>query len=726
MNGKKDEENDDKKDGERKVETLTNSYLMVDPNKLNGVIPRLYNYTDYNAFSRPTEDIDMSTGGIAPSGTALPDPIVGKRIQLPDGDTTVTALGWAATGEQNSGWIRAAADDYQYLVNGSSVTEWVAGGFRVNNLTSGSVVFAGTSGLLSQNNASFFWDNANLRLTVGNAKLYTPGTSNLFIGNAAGNLTLTGTENTAIGEGCLAALTIGATNVGVGHAVLASDTTGASNTAIGYRAMAANVGGGFNVAVGYRALQTNNDGIDNVAVGYQALRDNVTGDYNTAIGVNTLAKCTASFNTGCGLYVLSEATIPEYNSGYGYQALFNTTLGDLNTAVGANAMYTNTEGIRNVAVGVSALFANNLGDFNVAVGTSCLAGANTTTANANTAVGYEALTSTTTGANNTALGYQAGRNALTVDGGVYIGFQAGLNETTGNRLYISNSNSATPLIFGDFSTGIVKFHASNATTATPIHELFQASTGDVGTRWTLTGGNSFVAGIDNSASDSWKLSYGATGNAAFGVNDWITVDTAGIVTVDNRIRNGDGSSALPSYSFGAGTSLGFLRGSGTTIWFAGGGSGRMSLGTTGLRLVAAGLFSWSSDTNPDGTGDTFLNRNAASVLGLSPDGLTIHTKLSCVTAVETVFNETQADIDHRFEGDSISHLLFLDATATTENIAVFAAAAPNWQAMDRGFFVGDTTAAPTGNPASGGFLYSEAGALKWRGSSGTVTTLGPS
>lgn len=34
------------------------------------------------------------------------------------------------------------------------------------------------------------------------------------------------------------------------------------------------------------------------------------------------------------------------------------------------------------------------------------------------------------------------------------------------------------------------------------------------------------------------------------------------------------------------------------------------------------------------------------------------------------------------------------------------------------------TAIPTGNPTSGGTLYSEAGALKWRGSGGTVTTLG--
>jgi hypothetical protein len=40
-----------------------------------------------------------------------------------------------------------------------------------------------------------------------------------------------------------------------------------------------------------------------------------------------------------------------------------------------------------------------------------------------------------------------------------------------------------------------------------------------------------------------------------------------------------------------------------------------------------------------------------------------------------------------------------------------------------GIVLGNIGTAPTGNPSSGGTLYSEAGALKWRGSSGTVTTI---
>lgn len=55
----------------------------------------------------------------------------------------------------------------------------------------------------------------------------------------------------------------------------------------------------------------------------------------------------------------------------------------------------------------------------------------------------------------------------------------------------------------------------------------------------------------------------------------------------------------------------------------------------------------------------------------------------------------------------------------------FGAAPASFQNMLGGFFIANTNNAPTANPANGGFMYSEAGAGKWRGSGGTVTTFGP-
>ena len=38
-------------------------------------------------------------------------------------------------------------------------------------------------------------------------------------------------------------------------------------------------------------------------------------------------------------------------------------------------------------------------------------------------------------------------------------------------------------------------------------------------------------------------------------------------------------------------------------------------------------------------------------------------------------------------------------------------------------FIKDTSGAPSGTPTGGGYLYVESGALKFKGSSGTVTTI---
>jgi hypothetical protein len=88
-----------------------------------------------------------------------------------------------------------------------------------------------------------------------------------------------------------------------------------------------------------------------------------------------------------------------------------------------------------------------------------------------------------------------------------------------------------------------------------------------------------------------------------------------------------------------------------------------------------------------------------------------------------VFNETGLDRDFRIEGDSLLYLFYAEGNAATENIAMVAPGSPGWNSMDRGIFIGDASTAPTGNPSNGGYMYSSTGALTWRGSSGTITTI---
>jgi len=56
------------------------------------------------------------------------------------------------------------------------------------------------------------------------------------------------------------------------------------------------------------------------------------------------------------------------------------------------------------------------------------------------------------GSNNTSIGYEAGKGTAlhSKNGNVFIGYQAGYYETGHYKLYINNSSSAQPLIYGEF------------------------------------------------------------------------------------------------------------------------------------------------------------------------------------------------------------------------------------------------------------------------------------
>ena len=177
-----------------------------------------------------------------------------------------------------------------------------------------------------------------------------------------------------------------------------------------------------NTTFGEFALKSTTSGYHNTAFGFNALKDNTVGGQNTAMGLNAL-----SSNIG----------------------------GQLNTAIGTNALALNEEGDHCVAIGQSALNSNISANYNVGIGSSALTG--TQTGGYNVAVGANALVSVETGIYNIAIGASSGYYATnSSSGNVYIGYSAGPNSaiTENNKLYISNFNG-TPLIGGDFSTGLV-------------------------------------------------------------------------------------------------------------------------------------------------------------------------------------------------------------------------------------------------------------------------------
>ena len=139
------------------------------------------------------------------------------------------------------------------------------------------------------------------------------------------------------------------------------------------------------------------------------------------------------------------------NTFYGHLA-GNSTSGDndYDTFIGADAGYSNTTGAANIFLGYDAGYSNTTGGDNIFLGNS--AGYSNTTGVNNTFLGTSTGVSNTTGYNNTFVGKEAGAVNTTGSGNVFLGYQAGYNETGSNRLYIDNSDTASPLIYGEFDT----------------------------------------------------------------------------------------------------------------------------------------------------------------------------------------------------------------------------------------------------------------------------------
>ena len=257
-------------------------------------------------------------------------------------------------------------------------------------------------------------------------------TRSVFIGAGAGtNNNTFGTGNIGIGSGAYHLIEDGYDNVAIGDSAF-YNTTGFSRD---------------NVIIGAQAAKNSSQLIGVTAIGSGALKEN-TSNVNTAIGRNAMTAHEQGFR----------------NVAVGDQALLKDITGDDNTSVGSASMFGNIDGDRNVAIGSVALFANKGGDNNVAIGYNSLA--NDTSGIFNTVVGYSAAENNHSGSYNTILGAGAGSSfgAKNYEKNVYIGYNAGSFETEDNRLYIDNSSTADPLIYGEFNNNFLRINGQQEVT----------------------------------------------------------------------------------------------------------------------------------------------------------------------------------------------------------------------------------------------------------------------
>ncbi|MBK8599867.1 MAG: hypothetical protein IPN80_04320 [Flavobacterium sp.] len=202
---------------------------------------------------------------------------------------------------------------------------------------------------------------------------------------------------------------------------------------------------------------------------------NVTS-FGSGAGVTTVATSGSSFfGYQAGNNVTGTKTNAR-NSFFGDQAGKNITTGALNTFLGYSSGIGNILNHGNTYVGTFT-GQNNLGSYNVSMGYGALTTNNTST-NYTVAIGNNAGGGMTgnnnallgsgagqfmNGSDNVLIGYNAGISSYgsgpyTGSGNVLIGNNVGGSLGLSNKLFIDNTGTTTPLIWGDFALDQVKLN----------------------------------------------------------------------------------------------------------------------------------------------------------------------------------------------------------------------------------------------------------------------------
>ena len=323
-------------------------------------------------------------------------------------DSTVAALTAASAltgtelfyGVQSANDVKITASQIATFTGGGGGGGMAIGG-GITSATLGSVLFAGASGVLAQDNANFFWDTTTHNLIIGGSyyigtepALYTIS-GNWFEGNA-GNHTVTGSANFGTGDFALALLTSGSHNVAIGTQSQLHTDTGSDNLSFGFFALQGCTSGSSNTAVGSLALQQCSTGVGNTAIGNQSLNHVTTGNANTCVGSNVMAQgIIIGQNVGIGNNLLDRLGV------------FGSSETD-NVCIGAASLRNVDGATANVSIGSGIATNMGSGNFNTFIGFQAFGGS-TGSCTKNTMIGnFQVGGNITNGSYNTLLANWAG------------------------------------------------------------------------------------------------------------------------------------------------------------------------------------------------------------------------------------------------------------------------------------------------------------------------------
>ena len=361
----------------------------------------------------------------------------------------------------------------------------------MSNLTTGAYnIGIGSSsglGLTTQGNSIFIGRNS-----ASNA---TGGDYNIGIGGSALNY-IASSYNTVVGALSLDAATSGQRNTAIGYGTLSDLTTGSFNVAISMQALRVN-NGDYNVGIGYQAGYNATTFEQSTIIGSRAALNATGGTAVIAIGYGAGYNNQANNNVFIGSNAGYAVTTGISNITVGTTTGFNLVDGNYNILLGASAGRNLVTSNHNIGIGVNSLYYNEDGDNNIAIGYAALFGADGQSLAYNLAIGYQAGYGNQTGERNIFIGYQAGYSNQTGERNVFIGYRAGYSETGSDKLYISNSDTTTPLIYGEFDGGSgvgVKIHTPTSTAVGFTVKGASSQTANL-TEWQDSGGTK-LASVD--------------------------------------------------------------------------------------------------------------------------------------------------------------------------------------------------------------------------------------
>lgn len=280
-------------------------------------------------------------------------------------------------------------------------------------------------------NAMYNIRSGNYNVVIGTNAMYGAVlTTNVDFNVAIGYNTLSVIEsnaeyNIAIGSSAMSLLKTGTGNIGIGDNALRSQVTGTSNIAIGHGC--------------YYGGSSDSSSTRNTLVGHNSMRTSrKNNDDNTMVGFNTAYSCNG----------IDRSTFIGSYAGYGVAGDAPRDL----TIVGAYAGYSVYTSDYSVFIGAYAGYNASALDNTILIGYQ--SGYSMTTTSNNIYIGHGAGYGVVDSANSVVIGYQAGYTD-NEGSNIFIGYQAGYNETGANKLYIANSNTATPLIYGEFDNNFI-------------------------------------------------------------------------------------------------------------------------------------------------------------------------------------------------------------------------------------------------------------------------------